>query len=206
MTTRVKICGLTGSEAVKLAADAGAHAVGFVHYPPSSRHLDFPAIEHLVRQTPPFLQTVGLLVNPDAAIIQKLKATGVDLLQIHGQGADHCEALGYPYIQAIPVRTIEDVDHALERFPNARALLLDAFHATGAGGTGLTFNWRLIPKKHASRLIIAGGLTRDNVGSLIREYHPCAVDVSSGVESQPGVKSADKIRTFMHAVATAHAG
>ena len=193
--TRVKICGLkTHSDCAKAIA-SGADALGFVHYQPSSRHLELEQIKTLVRCLPPFVASVGLLVNPDESAIVAMQATGVHYLQIHGSGGSICAALGIAYIQAVAMRDAESI--ASVDITSCSAVLLDAYHKSGAGGQGVLFNWELIPQELEKPLILAGGLTPDNVAQAIRATQPYAVDVSSGVESAPGVKDPELVRSFI---------
>ena len=192
---RVKICGLKSHSDCANAVASGADAVGFVHYKPSPRHLELAQIKDLVRSLPPFVTSVGLLVNPDEAVLREMHATGVQYLQIHGTGGDICSALGIAYIQAIAVRDAQSI--ASVDINNCAAVLLDAYHESGAGGQGVRFNWDLIPQGLSKPMILAGGLNPDNVAQAIQYTRPYAVDVSSGVESAPGVKDSELVRSFV---------
>ena len=192
---RVKICGLKTHSDCANAVASGADAVGFVHYQPSPRHLELAPIKDLVRSLPPFVTSVGLLVSPDAASVREMHATGVQYLQIHGSGGDICRALGIAYIQAIAVRDAQSIAGVDIR--NCAAVLLDAYHETGAGGQGVRFNWDLIPQDLSKPMILAGGLNPDNVAQAIQYTRPYAVDVSSGVESAPGVKDSELVHSFV---------
>ena len=203
--TLAKICGLKTLAEVEVVLAAGAQAVGFVHYPPSPRHLELEQVADLVRRLPPFVTSVGLLVSPNVELIKKLHATGVAIIQIHGDGGEHCERLGLSYIQAVAMRAPEDFEQAQRQHPEAKALLLDSYQPSLAGGSGRSFDFSLVPSHSAKPLILAGGLNAANVGAAIRQTQPYAVDVSSGVESTRGVKSPDKIREFMRAVRAANA-
>ena len=192
---RVKICGLKNHSDCANAVASGADAVGFVHYKPSPRHLKLAQIKDLVRSLPPFITSVGLLVNPDEAVLREMHATGVQYLQIHGTGGDICSALGIAYIQAIAVRDAQSI--ASVDINNCAAVLLDAYHESGAGGQGVRFNWDLIPQGLSKPMILAGGLNPDNVAQAIQYTRSYAVDVSSGVESAPGVKDPELVRSFV---------
>ena len=192
---RVKICGLKTHSDCANAIASGADALGFVHYQPSSRHLELEQIQTLVRRLPPFVASVGLLVNPDESAIVAMQATGVHYLQIHGSGGGICAALGIAYIQAVAMRDAESI--ASVDTASCSAVLLDAYHESGAGGQGVCFNWELIPQELDKPLILAGGLNPDNIAQAIRATQPYAVDVSSGVESAPGVKDPELVRSFI---------
>ena len=198
MPVLVKICGLRTAVDCRLALKAGAQALGFVHYQPSPRHLQLEQIKALVRQLPPFACSVGLLVNPTEAQILAMHATGVHCLQIHGSGGEICTRLGIAYIQTLAVadsQSFADIDNAI--YANSQALLLDTYHKAAVGGQGISFDWSLIPSKLNKPIILAGGLHPDNVAEAVRRVQPYAVDVSSGVESAPGTKDPQRIRSFI---------
>ncbi len=202
MRTRVKICGITRIEDAQAAVDAGADAIGLVFYPPSPRHVELEQAARIVASLPPFVTTVGLFVNADSETIAgAVAACGLDLIQFHGNECpDYCARHGRPWIRALRMK--DDIDLAAEagRFSGARGLLLDAYRPGVPGGTGETFDWARIPAALAGRIVLAGGLTPDNVEQAVRQVRPWAVDVSGGVESEPGIKDADKIARFIEAV------
>lgn len=206
MRTRIKICGVTRPEDARAAATAGADAVGLVFYPHSPRVLDLDAAEAVAAALPPFVSRVALFLDPAAADVQAVIDTlRPDLLQFHGEeSAEFCGRFGVPYMKAVPMGD-EDADPAAyaERFADARALLLDGHRSGRAGGRGEGFAWERRGEGNALPIVLAGGLTPDNVAGAIRELRPYAVDVSSGVESAPGIKDPDRIRAFAEAVYTA---
>lgn len=200
--TRVKICGITRVEDLQACAHAGADAVGFVFAAGSSREIDAEQAASLVRESPPFITTVALFRNPEAALVaQVLEVASCDVLQFHGEeSATFCQQFGKPFIKAVPMGDALSLESAFAQWRCAQGLLLDS-HAYGeSGGSGKTFDWSKIPQNLASRIILAGGLHPGNVAQAISRVSPYAVDVSSGVEQAPGKKSAEKIQQFMQQV------
>ncbi|KAI5916209.1 phosphoribosylanthranilate isomerase [Thauera sp. 2A1] len=199
--TRIKICGLTRAEDVCAAVEHGADAIGFVFYPPSPRAISFDRAAELVALLPPFVTSVGLFVNPEAAFVSEaLSRLPLQLLQFHGDESDaDCARYGRPWIKAARMRPGVDLLEFVTLHPGARGILLDAF-VDGYGGGGKTFDWSLIPAGFGRPLILSGGLDADNVGEAVRRVRPWAVDVSSGVESAKGIKDAAKIAAFIAGV------
>lgn len=206
--TRIKICGITRTEDLRSTVELGADALGFVFFPPSPRHLDLEAAAQLARQIPPFVTLVGLFVNENPIKVREtLARVPIQLLQFHGdEEAAYCRQFGLPYIKAARVRPGLDLLEYAAAFPDARGLLLDAY-VDGYGGAGKTFDWTLIPPQLPLPLILSGGLDADNVGAAVRQRHPWAVDVSSGVESpgRKGIKDAARIAAFINGVRNADA-
>ncbi|MEX2475542.1 phosphoribosylanthranilate isomerase [Marinobacter sp.] len=202
MRTRVKICGITRSEDVRAAADAGADALGLVFYEPSPRYVSPAQAANLAAATPAFVGVTGLFVNPDRAWVEEvLSAVPLDLLQFHGdESADFCASFGKRWIKAVRVREAGEIEAAFRRFSGASGLLVDAWDPQRYGGTGKCFNWSLIPGERPMPLILAGGLASDNVASAVTQVKPWAVDVSGGVEISKGVKSRAKISDFINEV------
>jgi phosphoribosylanthranilate isomerase len=199
MAVRVKICGITRLQDLHAACDAGADALGFVFYEKSPRHVSIAAAAALLRELPPFVQSVGLFVNAEPAFIESvLQAVPLDLLQFHGEErpAD-CARFGRPYIKAERVNRESDLLKCVADFDAARGLLLDAFVPGMPGGTGERFDWSLIPPALPKPVILSGGLTPDNVAEAVRRVRPWAVDVSSGVEVAKGIKDAYLIAQFI---------
>jgi len=204
--TRVKICGITREQDIEAAAAAGADALGFVFYPPSPRFLAAGRAAELVRRVPPFVSSVGLFVNPDPDFVrQTLTTAPLDLLQFQGEESpDFCEQFGRPYLKVARMKAGFDLVEFARAFASARGLLLDAY-VEGYGGAGQVFDWSLVPERLPLPILLAGGLTAENVGGAIRQLGPWAVDVSSGVESAKGIKDAAKIAAFIAAVKNADA-
>jgi phosphoribosylanthranilate isomerase len=210
-TTRIKICGISTVEDARLAARLGADAIGLNFWRSSKRAVDVPVAQQILDELPPFVDPVGLFVNEPlitaAAFLQQF--CNVRTLQWHGNEPEIQPAEGwYRYIPAFAVAdagSLARVKTFLERCRLAgrlpAAVLLDG-HATGQyGGTGQLAPWRLIADFNAGvPVILAGGLTADNVAEAIRMVRPYAVDVAGGVESEPGCKDADKLRRFVDAV------
>lgn len=205
MSTAVKICGITRISDALAAARAGAHAIGLVFHAPSPRAVTPQQAAEIVRALPPFVTTVGLFVDaaPDA-VRSVLSCVRLDLLQFHGdESPDYCRQFGIPYMKALRVRAGVDLLQYATQYPDAKALLLDAFVEGQQGGTGTTFDWALIPAALPLPVVLSGGLTPDNVAEAIRCVRPCAVDVSSGVEAEKGIKDARKIAAFISGVRNA---
>jgi phosphoribosylanthranilate isomerase len=199
---RIKICGITRNEDARAAVAAGADALGFVFYRPSPRFVEPAAAAAIVRGLPPFVSSVGLFVNPAAAEVRAvLAAVPLTLLQFHGEETDaFCAQFGLPWLKALAVKPARDVWAEIASHPRASGILLDAWHPDLRGGTGQTFEWARFPRDAGRPLILAGGLTPDNVAQAIAATHPYAVDVSGGVEAAKGIKDAALIKAFVDAV------
>lgn len=202
---RSKICGITRVEDALAAVEAGADAIGLVFYARSPRAVDVSQARLILDALPPFVTTVGLFVDmPRARLLELLEQVPLDLLQFHGdESAPSCESFARPYIKALRVRPGEDVAAAVAPYAGARGILLDTFVEGIPGGTGAAFDWSLVPADLEKPVILAGGLTADNVAAAIRQVRPYAVDVSGGVEAARGIKDAEKIRAFLQAVRAA---
>lgn len=200
--TRIKICGITRVEDALQVTEAGADALGLVFYPPSPRAVSIEQAAQIVQKLPPFVTVTALFVNPSVEEVQKvLDGVRIDLIQFHGDEDDaFCSQFHKPFIKAIRVRQAQDVVAACLRFPSALALLLDSFKEGVPGGTGETFDWALIPAQITKPIILAGGLTVQNVALAIAQVRPYAVDVSGGVEQSKGIKDASKVTEFINEV------
>lgn len=201
--TRVKICGITCVEDALTAAAAGADAIGLVFYAKSPRAVTPETARRIVASLPAFVASVALFVNPTPAEVDAVIDTvGVDLLQFHGdEAAAFCAGFRRPYIKALRMKDDADLASFAGEHATARGVLLDAWEQERFGGTGKTFDWqRIRPQTGSSRIILAGGLTPDNVAQAITTVRPWAVDVSSGVELAPGRKSAERIHSFINEV------
>ena len=199
MAVRVKICGITRLQDLHAACDAGADALGFVFYEKSPRHVTLASAAALLRELPPFVQSVGLFVNAEPAFIESvLQAVPLDLLQFHGDETPaDCARFGRPYIKAVRVNRETDLLKCAADFDAACGLLLDAYVPGVPGGTGERFDWTLIPTNLPKPVILSGGLTPGNVAEAVQRVRPWAVDVSSGVEVSKGIKDAHKIAQFI---------
>lgn len=199
MTPRIKICGFTRPEDAAAAAELGADAVGLVFYEKSKRAVNIETAQRIVRALPPFVGVVALFVNEEAARIEEILAqVPIDIIQFHGdEPPEFCRRFARPYIKAVRVQNTADIISALETYPDARAVLFDAHIEGEYGGTGHSFDWRMLPPNLNGHWILSGGLTPDNVAEAVRITGAQTVDVSSGVESAAGIKSVAKMAEFI---------
>ena len=202
--TRIKICGLTRVEDVRLAVELGADALGFVLWPGSPRFVTSAQLKGLTAQLPPFVASVGLFVNAQRAEINAVLAeVRLDLLQFHGdESPADCDGFGVGYLRAAGVRAGLDLVEFAKAWPHARGLLFDT-HSAGYGGSGKVFDWSLVPAELAPQVVLSGGLNAQNVTEAILSVRPYAVDVSSGVEAAPGIKDPMRLQRFFEQVARA---
>ncbi len=202
MRTRVKICGITSVADATVVVECGADALGLVFYQNSPRCVSIEQAHEIVAAVPAFVSTVALFVNAESAYIDTvLQHVNVDMIQFHGdESAQECGRYGKRFIKAISMR--DDVDlHAMqEHYAQAAALLVDSYRPGIPGGTGEVFDWERIPSDLDKAVILAGGLDAANIADAIRSVRPYAVDVSSGVERDKGVKDESKIESFMRGV------
>jgi len=195
---RVKICGITSVEDALQAVDAGADALGFVFHEKSPRFLTPDHAATIVRALPPFVQAVGLFVNTEIAVVNATAdLCRLDLVQLHGdEPPEYCAQVNRRVIKAFRVKDITSLDPVKEY--RVAGYLLDAWSPAAYGGTGMTFNWELAKAaKEYGPVILAGGLTPDNVREAVKTVVPYAVDVSGGVEASPGRKDPEKVREFI---------
>ena len=201
--TRIKICGLTRVGDALAAVEAGADALGFVFVPGTPRFVTPAQAAAIVRELPPFVAKVGLFVNAEAGVVHDtVAAAGLDTVQLHGEETpEFAAALRGPLkvLKAFRIRDAGSVAQVPPYRDAVDAFLLDAFVAGAHGGTGAKFDWSLaLPAKELGRpVILAGGLTPENAAEAVRQVRPFALDVSSGVESAPGHKDAEKVRRFI---------
>lgn len=200
--TRVKICGVTRPEDGVTAAQLGADAIGLVFHPPSPRYVTADLAYRIVAALPPFVATVGLFMNAEPAAVRAvLSEVPLSLLQFHGdEDPGYCAAFGLPYLKAVPMGADADVRDYERRFAAAAGLLLDSHGGHKMGGTGQSFDWTRIPAERRKPLVLAGGLHPGNVAAALRQVHPYAVDVSSGVETAKGIKDPELMRAFLRGV------
>ena len=200
----MKICGITRAADAIAAAKAGADAIGLVFYPPSPRFLSVERAREIRDALPPFVQTVALFVNADAAqVAQVIGRVHPAMLQFHGdEPPQFCAQFGLPYVKACRVKAGVDALEYLRPFSGAAAWLFDSFVAQ-YGGVGESFDWSLLPAARERPFILSGGLARENVAEAIRRVRPWGVDVSSGVESAKGIKDGAKIAAFIAEVRNA---
>jgi phosphoribosylanthranilate isomerase len=195
---RVKICGITSVDDAIVAVDAGADALGFVFFARSPRNILTEEAAGIIRQLPPLVQTVGLFVNEDADVVNRIAdECGLDIVQLHGDETPaYCDGIRRRVLKAFRVQNLQ----SLETMGNYRVAgyLLDAWKKDAYGGTGHTFDWELAKGAAAhGPLVLAGGLDPGNVAEAVRRVRPYAVDVSSGVESAPGKKDRQKVQEFI---------
>ena len=202
MPTRIKICGITRIEDALAATRLGADAIGFIFWRKSARFISPAKAREIVDRLPPFVSSVGVYVDPEESWVEESSTIArLSLLQFHGdESPEFCDRFSLPYIKAIQVRDGVDLLQYEDRYSSSRGLLLDTYTEGMPGGTGDTFNWDLIPQGMTVPLILSGGLHPGNVSMAIKKVNPWAVDVSSGVESDKGIKDAEKVAAFMRGV------
>ncbi|MDP6653036.1 MAG: phosphoribosylanthranilate isomerase [Gammaproteobacteria bacterium] len=198
----IKICGITRQQDAMAVAEAGASALGLVFYQPSPRSVVTENMSSILEGLPDGIQVIALFVDPAADEVSGVVSTGlVDCLQFHGdESATFCGSFGLPYMKAIRVGAGLDLASAFDRYESAAMILLDRYDERVPGGTGMSFNWteaEQIARTHGQKLVVAGGLHPDNVQQAVLRLKPFGVDVSSGVEAQPGIKDPDKIKSFI---------
>lgn len=200
--TRVKICGITRVEDGIQAASLGVDALGLVFYPKSPRNINTQQAQLICNELPGFVTTVALFLDPDESLVKRVLAdVNIDLLQFHGcESAAFCESFDRPYIKALGIDGVEDIEALFDQYVSAKSILLDSHGAGKAGGTGETFDWDSIPEDLRSKIILAGGLKPDNVADAIKKIRPYAVDLSSGVELAPGIKDRNLMMSLMSEV------
>lgn len=204
--TRVKICGITCVEDAKAAAALGVDALGLVFYAKSPRNIEIDQAQLICQALPGFVTTVALFLNPEPDLVnQVISQVNIDCLQFHGtEPVDFCESFGKPYIKALGIAGADNIDGVMAQYSSARSVLLDSHGAGKAGGTGETFDWATIPDTLRQKIILAGGLTPDNIADAIKQVRPYAVDLSSGVEMAPGKKDSKLMARLMSEVMRAN--
>ena len=202
---RTKICGITRRQDAINAVNEGVDAIGLVFYQPSPRSVDIEAANKICDSLSPFITVVGLFVNSNIEYVKDVcQKVPLTLLQFHGDETEEfCDSFSLPYIKAIRVKDSHDVESALNDYKSASGILVDAYVEGVPGGTGKSFDWALLPKETSKPLILAGGLTPNNVHNAILEVQPYAVDVSGGVELTKGIKDNEKITRFINEVSRA---
>jgi len=202
MQTRIKFCGLTRQQDVQQAVALGVDALGFVFVKASAREIDIDTAINLDSQVPPFVIKVGLFMNAQVADVENvIKHVKLNLLQFHGDEDEaFCNQFNMPYIKAVPMASTSSLEDFCDRYATATGFILDS-HAQGQmGGSGEKFAWSETPKNLNKPIILAGGLTVDNVAEAVRVVRPYAVDVSSGIETSKGIKDPAKMEQFIKEV------
>jgi phosphoribosylanthranilate isomerase len=207
LRTRVKICGITRAQDATALVQSGADALGLVFFPKSPRHVTLQQARKIATGIAPFVTVTGLFVNASADSIKEVLASvPLGLLQFHGEETnDQCNCFGLPFIKSIPMKSGTDLLSLMSAYPDAAGFLLDAWQPDTHGGGGIVFDWQQIPEGIHTPLVLAGGLTPGNVATAIRTVKPYAVDVSTGVERDKGIKSREKIEAFMREVRNSEA-
>ncbi|GAB2726475.1 phosphoribosylanthranilate isomerase [Halomonas garicola] len=201
--TRIKFCGLTRRADIARAVALGVDALGFVMWPQSKRAIDAATLAALAAEVPAFVTRVGLFVDADPDLVEQC-APYLDMLQFHGsEPPADCAGYATAWIKALRMRDGVDLHREAERYRGASALLLDAYRPGVPGGTGEVFDWSRIPATLSKPVILAGGLTPDNIGRAVRRVAPHAVDVSGGIEAAPGRKDPARMAAFVERVAAA---
>ena len=203
--TKIKICGITNIDDALAATGYGADALGFIFYKKSPRYISPETAREIARKVPPFVKKVGVFVNEEIDIVNKiLDEADLDMAQLSGDEThSYCRNLNVPYIKAFRIRNEESLNE-IDKFDTSY-LLFDSFNEGEYGGTGETFDWSLIQNQHFKDkyVILSGGLNPDNIEDAILKIKPYAVDVASGVEKEPGKKDHNKIKSFIEAAKNA---
>jgi phosphoribosylanthranilate isomerase len=200
--TRVKICGITRAEDGVIAAKYGVDAIGLVFYEKSPRAVNIEQAQTIIQSLPAFVTVVGLFVNAEVDMVNNILAkVPLDLLQFHGEESpEYCSNFNKPYMKALRMRPNIELKTLIDKYQTAKGILLDSYVQGVKGGTGSVFDWQQVPANLSKPIIVAGGLTADNVNAAIKALNPYAVDVSGGVESAKGIKDSGKIAEFMQAI------
>ncbi len=201
MHTRIKICGIKHLDDALKAVECGADAIGLIFVEKSPRYVSLTEARVIAESMPPFVTVVALFMNASAETVREaLKVVPLNLLQFHGEESpEFCDQFEIPYIKVLRMQNNVNVIAFAQEYPNAAGILLDTYSKAG-GGSGQTFDWSLIPDEVPLPLILAGGLNPDNVAPAVATVKPYAVDVSSGVESEPAIKDHKKIEQFIKEV------
>ena len=195
---KVKVCGMTSLKDALVAVEGGADAVGFIFYKKSPRSVTMKTVREIVLELPPFVDTVGVFVDETAEQINKIADyCNLDIIQLHGdESPTFCKKIRRKVIKAFRIKDMQSVKK-ISNF-QVSGFLLDTFSENLHGGTGKVFDWNLaLPAKKFGPVIMAGGLTPNNVQQAVRQIRPYGVDVCSGVESEPGIKDHKKVRAFL---------
>jgi phosphoribosylanthranilate isomerase len=199
---RVKYCGITNVDNALFAASVAVDAIGLVFYPKSPRNVTIEQASKIIAVLPPFVSMVGLFVNPARDEIEQIiSKMSLNILQFHGEEPEaFCSSFSLPYMKAIRMAPNVDVLAEIERYNTASGILLDSYHEKQLGGTGEQFDWSRVPDSTDMPIILAGGLSPENISDAIKTTRPYAVDVSSGIESSKGIKDNKKMQQFMNEV------
>jgi phosphoribosylanthranilate isomerase len=200
--TRIKICGFTRRDDALGAAEWGADALGFIFAERSKRRADPEEVAKIAAEIPPFVTLVGVFQDqPISYVREVMNGCGLHVAQLHGlEDRNYLAELGFPVLKAVGLESESDLEQ-LTRYPEQSAFLIDAAKGGQTGGTGTTFNWSwALRAMKYGRIVLAGGLTPENVAEAIARVHPWGVDTAGGVESAPGIKDSAKVQTFIQRV------
>ena len=202
MPTRIKFCGMTRLQDVQTAVELGVDALGFVFVKDSPRYIEIHDAHRLSKSIPPSVNLVGLFMNPESShVYEVLKHINLNYLQFHGQEDEaFCKQFNQPYLKSIAMGSDISISEYCRKYPSATAFLLDSHVEGQMGGSGESFTWNPLPDDLDRPIILAGGLTAENVADAISVVQPYAVDVSSGIEASKGIKDPVKMRQFVKEV------
>ena len=201
--TRIKVCGITCQEDARTAVAAGADGLGFIFVEQSPRLVEPDMVRAITGELPPFVDRVGVFLDEEIELVEEIvHYCRLTLVQLHGsESSEYCRRLSCKVIKSFCIRPDSGSEELAAYADVVSGFLLDTYHKHMAGGTGMPFDWKLVEQvKPPGPVILAGGLTPENVGEAIRQVKPFAVDVNSGVEYQPGRKDSEKLKSFVHAV------
>ncbi len=195
---KVKICGITNVEDALLCQNLGADALGFIFYKGSKRYVEPSKVSDIIKSLSPFIMKVGVFVDDIPEEINRIATQcGLNAVQLHVEGtADYHSKINMPVIKAFRVN--KDFDFSILEKLNTGYFLLDSYSKEAYGGTGKKFNWEIIPQKLKQRIILAGGISVENIDEIFCSVKPAAIDLSSSLEIEPGKKSADKVKMFFN--------
>ena len=193
------MCGMTRAEDVAHAITLGVDAIGLIFYPKSPRNITIEKARVLLKNLPPFVDAVAVLVNPEETFVRQIiEELPIQLLQFHGdESPEFCQRFSKPFIKAMQPQTTGQIQQVMQEYGKASAILLDTPSETSRGGTGIAFDWQIIPQNLPKPFILAGGLNASNILDAIKRSKPYAVDVCSGIEAMPGVKDHIKMNQFV---------
>jgi len=197
---QVKICGITNINDALLCCKLGANALGFLFYEKSERYISYAQAMEIIKHLPPFVLKTGIFVNSAVKEVNEVAVfIGLNAVQLHGdEEPDYVNQINFPVIKGFRIKN--DFDYSkLENYKNC-SFLLDTYSPDNLGGTGMTFDWSIIPLKFRDKIILAGGISSENVEYIFRNVKPMAIDLSSSLESSPGKKDSYKLREFFKTV------
>jgi len=202
MRTRVKFCGITRPGDARLAGELGVDAIGLIFATASKRRVDIDTARAISTAVPPMVSTVALFMNNEPQLIERvLRSVRPQLLQFHGNETEiECQRWDMPYLRAIPMCSVDDAEAYSALYPSAAGFVLDSHQAGAAGGSGAAFDWTKVPAQLSRPWLLAGGLCPSSIADAIAATHPWGVDVSSGIESSPGIKDGEKMLRFVQEV------